>query len=114
MGGKSLKVLREGHFATVVSEIFHPTYVVFNNKPHFLHVQFIYMLYNPEGSMKLYQFIIICGVITLILAQLPSFHSLRHINMISLILSVTYATCVTVGSIYIGKKRKNTQIALAA
>lgn len=56
--------------------------------------------------MKLYQFIIICGVITLLLAQLPSFHSLRHVNMISLILSVLYATCVTIGSIYIGKERK--------
>lgn len=54
--------------------------------------------------MKLYHFIIICGVITLILAQLPSFHSLRHVNMISLILSFLYATCVTIGSIYIGKE----------
>ncbi|KAK7391473.1 hypothetical protein VNO78_19889 [Psophocarpus tetragonolobus] len=68
-------------------------------------LKFIYHLYNPEGSMKLYQFIIICGVITLILAQLPSFHSLRHVNMISLILSVLYATCVTVGSIYIGHSK---------
>ncbi|KHN00924.1 Lysine histidine transporter 1 [Glycine soja] len=68
-------------------------------------LKFIYQLYNPEGSMKLYQFIIICGVITLILAQLPSFHSLRHVNMISLILSVLYATCVTIGSIYIGHSK---------
>ncbi|TKY51700.1 GABA transporter 1 [Spatholobus suberectus] len=68
-------------------------------------LKFIYQLYHPEGSMKLYQFIIICGVITLILAQLPSFHSLRHINLISLILSVMYATCVTVGSIYIGHSK---------
>ncbi|RDX64011.1 GABA transporter 1 [Mucuna pruriens] len=48
-------------------------------------LKFIYQLYNPDGSTKLYQFIIICGVVTLILAQLPSFHSLRHINLISLI-----------------------------
>ncbi|CAJ1976659.1 unnamed protein product [Sphenostylis stenocarpa] len=68
-------------------------------------LKFIYQLYNPEGSMKLYQFIIICGVITMILAQLPSFHSLRHVNMISLVLSVLYATCVTVGSIYIGHSK---------
>ncbi|RYQ92452.1 hypothetical protein Ahy_B09g098682 isoform B [Arachis hypogaea] len=64
-------------------------------------LKFIYQLYNPDGPMKLYQFIIICGVVTLILAQLPSFHSLRHLNLLSLILSVTYAACVTVGSIYI-------------
>ncbi|XP_027366970.1 GABA transporter 1-like [Abrus precatorius] len=68
-------------------------------------LKFIYILYNPEGTMKLYQFIIICGVITLILAQLPSFHSLRHINLISLILCVLYATCITVGSIYIGHSK---------
>ncbi|RDX61574.1 GABA transporter 1, partial [Mucuna pruriens] len=69
-------------------------------------LKFIYQLYNPDGSTKLYQFIIICGVVTLILAQLPSFHSLRHINLISLIHNVMYATCVTIGSIVIGKERK--------
>ncbi|XP_047174407.1 GABA transporter 1-like [Vigna umbellata] len=68
-------------------------------------LKLIYYLYYPEGSMKLYQFITICGVITLILAQLPSFHSLRHVNMISLILSVLYATCLTIGSIYIGHSK---------
>lgn len=72
----------------------------------FSFLQFIYQLYHPEGSMKLYQFIIICGVVTMLLAQLPSFHSLRHINLISLILCVTYATCLTIGSIYVGKEMK--------
>jgi len=42
----------------------------------------------------------------MLLAQLPSFHSLRHINLISLILCVTYATFLTVGSIYVGKEIK--------
>ncbi|OIW13200.1 hypothetical protein TanjilG_17643 [Lupinus angustifolius] len=68
-------------------------------------LKFIYALYNPDGSMKLYQFIIICGIITLLLAQLPSFHSLRHINLLSLILSVTYSTLVMIGSIYIGHSK---------
>ncbi|CAJ2629443.1 unnamed protein product [Trifolium pratense] len=68
-------------------------------------LKFIYGLYHPEGSMKLYQFIIICGVVTMLLAQLPSFHSLRHINLISLILCVTYSTCLTVGSIYVGHSK---------
>ncbi|XP_058751740.1 GABA transporter 1-like [Vicia villosa] len=68
-------------------------------------LKFIYQLYHPEGGMKLYQFIIICGVVTMVLAQLPSFHSLRHINLISLILCVTYATFLTVGSIYIGHSK---------
>ncbi|CAL0316811.1 unnamed protein product [Lupinus luteus] len=68
-------------------------------------LKFIYTLYNPDGSMKLYQFIIICGIITLLLAQLPSFHSLRHINLLSLILSVTYSALVMIGSIYIGHSK---------
>ncbi|KAK7402089.1 hypothetical protein VNO78_14076 [Psophocarpus tetragonolobus] len=39
----------------------------------------------------------------LILAQLPSFHSLRHINMVSLVLGLIYSACATAASIYIGK-----------
>lgn len=39
----------------------------------------------------------------LILAQLPSFHSLRHINLISLLLCLAYSAAATAASIYIGK-----------
>ncbi|XP_028795402.1 GABA transporter 1-like [Neltuma alba] len=70
-------------------------------------LKFIYILYNPAGTMRLYQFIVICGVITLGLAQLPSFHSLRHMNLVSLILCVAYSACATIGSIYIGHQSKN-------
>ncbi|PRQ56307.1 putative amino acid transporter, transmembrane domain-containing protein [Rosa chinensis] len=56
----------------------------------------------PDGTMKLYQFIIMFGSVTLILAQMPSFHSLRHINLVSLILCLAYSACVTAGCIYIG------------
>ncbi|XP_065866382.1 GABA transporter 1-like [Euphorbia lathyris] len=66
----------------------------------------IYMLSNPNGTMKLYEFIIIFGVLLLILAQLPSYHSLRHINLISTILCLAYSTCATAGSIHIGKSSK--------
>ncbi|KAL9256477.1 GABA transporter 1-like protein [Drosera capensis] len=34
--------------------------------------------------MKLYEFTIIFGAAMLVLAQLPSFHSLRHLNLLSL------------------------------
>lgn len=54
--------------------------------------------------MKLYEFVIIFGSFMLILAQIPSFHSLRHINLVSLVLSLAYSACATAGSIYIGKK----------
>ncbi|GMH11115.1 hypothetical protein Nepgr_012956 [Nepenthes gracilis] len=66
----------------------------------------IYLLYRSDGTMKLYEFVIIFGGLMLILAQMPSFHSLRHINLISLILCLAYSACATVGSIYIGHSSK--------
>ncbi|XP_038680152.1 GABA transporter 1-like isoform X2 [Tripterygium wilfordii] len=66
-------------------------------------LKFIYLLYNTNGSsMQLYQFIIIFGSAMLFLAQIPSFHSLRHINLISLLLIIAYSVCVTAGAIHIG------------
>ncbi|XP_016456533.1 GABA transporter 1 [Nicotiana tabacum] len=66
----------------------------------------IYLLSNPSGSMKLYEFVVIFGGLMLILAQMPSFHSLRHINLISLLLCLAYSACATAGSIYIGRSSK--------
>ncbi|XWS28628.1 hypothetical protein CRYUN_Cryun25bG0087100 [Craigia yunnanensis] len=66
----------------------------------------IYLLSEPNGSTKLYQFVIIFGFLMLILAQIPSFHSLRHINLISLILCLAYSACATAGSLYIGNSSK--------
>ncbi|KAE8038739.1 hypothetical protein FH972_011217 [Carpinus fangiana] len=65
-------------------------------------LKFIYLLSNPNGTMKLYEFTIIFGVLMLFLAQIPSFHSLRHLNLVSLFLALAYSACVTAGSIYIG------------
>ncbi|KAK9168438.1 hypothetical protein Syun_000578 [Stephania yunnanensis] len=66
----------------------------------------IYLLSNSNGDMKLYQFVIIFGGLLLILAQLPSFHSLRHINLVSLVLCLAYSFCATAGSIYLGNSSK--------
>ncbi|XP_018813271.1 GABA transporter 1 [Juglans regia] len=67
----------------------------------------IYLLSNPDHeTMKLYQFVIIFGCFMLILAQIPSFHSLRHINLVSLVLCLSYSACATAGSIYIGHSSK--------
>ncbi|XP_059434290.1 GABA transporter 1-like [Corylus avellana] len=68
-------------------------------------LKFIYLLSNPNGTMKLYLFIIIFGVLMLSLAQIPSFHSLRHINLVSLTFALAYSACVTAGSIYIGHSK---------
>ncbi|CAK8576307.1 unnamed protein product [Lathyrus sativus] len=66
----------------------------------------IYVLSNPNGSMKLYEFVIIFGCFMLILAQIPSFHSLRHVNLVSLVLCLLYSACAAAGSIYIGNSSK--------
>lgn len=68
-------------------------------------LKFIYLLYNPSGKMQLYQFITIFGTVPLFLAQIPSFHSLRHINLASLLLVLAYSACVVAGSIHIGNSR---------
>ncbi|KAL6977166.1 Sodium- and chloride-dependent GABA transporter 1 [Sarracenia purpurea var. burkii] len=68
-------------------------------------MQFIYLLSRPDGPMQLYQFAIIFGALMLVVAQMPSFHSLRHINLISLILCLAYGACTTVAAIYIGKSK---------
>ncbi|KNA04807.1 hypothetical protein SOVF_196240, partial [Spinacia oleracea] len=69
-------------------------------------IKAIYLLFNPNGSIKLYEFIIIFGALMLILAQMPSFHSLRHISLISLLLSLAYSAGATAASIYIGHTSK--------
>ncbi|GFZ17809.1 transmembrane amino acid transporter family protein [Actinidia rufa] len=66
----------------------------------------VYLLSNPNGSMKLYEFVMIFGSFMLILAQIPSFHSLRHINLVSLVLCLAYSACATAGSVYIGSSSK--------
>ncbi|XP_012485053.2 GABA transporter 1 [Gossypium raimondii] len=66
----------------------------------------IYLLSQPNGSMKLYEFVIIFGFLMLVLAQIPSFHSLRHINLISLFLCLAYSACAAAASIYIGNSSK--------
>ncbi|KAK9282683.1 hypothetical protein L1049_010903 [Liquidambar formosana] len=68
-------------------------------------LKFIYLLSSPKETMQLYQFVIIAGALMLVLAQMPSFHSLRHINLVSLILCLAYSACAVAGSIYIGNSK---------
>ncbi|CAN6452325.1 unnamed protein product [Victoria cruziana] len=69
-------------------------------------IKFIYLLYNPNGTMKLYEFVAILGLVVVVLTQIPSFHSLRHINLVSLFLCLAYSACATSGSIYSGLSGK--------
>lgn len=71
--------------------------------------QFIYLLSTPEGSIQLYGFVSIFGILMLVLAQIPSFHSLRHISLVSLVLALAYSACTTAGSVHIGKREKESK-----
>eukprot|EP00249_Psilotum_nudum_P007626 c20705_g1_i1 orf=179-1555(+) len=62
----------------------------------------MYVAVDAMGSLKLYEFIIIFGTLTLLLSQLPSFHSLRHINFFSILLCMGYTICAVSGSIVSG------------
>nr|CAB3464314.1 unnamed protein product [Digitaria exilis] len=62
----------------------------------------MYSNLSPHGPLKLYHFIIIVAVVLAFLSQLPSFHSLRHINFGSLILSFGYTILVSAACIRAG------------
>eukprot|EP00250_Pteridium_aquilinum_P001400 c11596_g1_i1 orf=577-1980(+) len=66
-------------------------------------MKLIYSIYHDDGSMKLYDFIIIFGLVMLLLSQLPSFHSLRYINLLSLLMCLGYSALAVGGSIYAGR-----------
>ncbi|KAG7653522.1 Amino acid transporter transmembrane domain [Arabidopsis suecica] len=63
----------------------------------------MYLVMQPNGEMKLFEFVIIFGCLLLVLAQFPSFHSLRYINSFSLLLCLLYSASAAAASIYIGK-----------
>jgi hypothetical protein len=62
----------------------------------------MYTSLAPHGPLKLYHFIIIVAVMLAFLSQLPSFHSLRHINFLSLLLSLGYTILVSAACIRAG------------
>ncbi|KAG2251890.1 hypothetical protein Bca4012_099400 [Brassica carinata] len=56
----------------------------------------------PQGTLKLYEFIAMVTAVMIVLSQLPSFHSLRHINCASLLLSLGYTFLVVGACINLG------------
>ncbi|KAG6551624.1 hypothetical protein Mapa_006703 [Marchantia paleacea] len=69
-------------------------------------IKIIYKLYSPDGDLKLYDFIIIFGVGMIFVGQLPSFHSLRYINFLSLVMTLLYSFTVAGACIYLGNSDK--------
>ncbi|KAK2664248.1 hypothetical protein Ddye_002822 [Dipteronia dyeriana] len=68
-------------------------------------LQIMYSDLSPNGSLKLYEFIAMVTVVMIFLSQLPSFHSLRHINFASLLLSLGYTFLVVGACINAGFSR---------
>lgn len=62
----------------------------------------MYSSLSPHGSLKLYEFIAMVTAGMIVLSQLPTFHSLRHINMVSLLLSLGYSFVVVGACIHAG------------
>lgn len=59
----------------------------------------------PNGTLKMYHFIAMVTVVMIALSQLPSFHSLRHINLVSLLLSLGYTFLVVGACIHAGTSK---------
>ncbi|RWW06674.1 hypothetical protein BHE74_00049733 [Ensete ventricosum] len=68
----------------------------------------MYSSLSPDGPLRLYHFIVMVTVVLILLSQLPSFHSLRHINLVSLLLSLGYTTLVAAGCINAEMLRQGT------
>ncbi|KAH6763331.1 Transmembrane amino acid transporter family protein [Perilla frutescens var. hirtella] len=60
-------------------------------------LKIMYSNLSPDGSLKLYHFIAMVTAVMILLSQFPTFHSLRHINLGSLVLSFGY-TFLVVGA----------------
>ncbi|XP_028774842.1 probable GABA transporter 2 [Neltuma alba] len=69
-------------------------------------LEIVYSNLSPHGSLKLYHFIAMVTVVMIVLSQLPTFHSLRHINMGSLLLSLGYSFLVVGACIHAGLSAK--------
>nr|AHF58601.1 proline transporter 4 [Chrysanthemum lavandulifolium] len=65
-------------------------------------LQIMYSSLSPSSTMKLWEFIAMVTGIMIILSQLPTFHSLRHVNLGSLFLSLGYTFVVVAACIYAG------------
>ncbi|XP_065858648.1 probable GABA transporter 2 [Euphorbia lathyris] len=68
-------------------------------------LQILYSNISPNGTLKLYEFIAMVTVVMIVLSQLPTFHSLRHLNMASLFLSLGYTFLVVGACIHAGLSR---------
>ncbi|KAK7399121.1 hypothetical protein VNO78_10296 [Psophocarpus tetragonolobus] len=69
-------------------------------------LEIMYSNISPHGPLKLYHFIAMVTVIMIVLSQLPTFHSLRHINLCSLLFALGYTILVVGACIHAGTSEK--------
>ncbi|KAI5073768.1 hypothetical protein GOP47_0011781 [Adiantum capillus-veneris] len=62
----------------------------------------MFYTYNENGTLELFEFIVVFGILVLLLSQIPSMHSLRHFNMVSILLCFGYSICAFIGSLIAG------------
>ncbi|KAH7416200.1 hypothetical protein KP509_14G080300 [Ceratopteris richardii] len=62
----------------------------------------MYYVFKEDGALQLYEFIVLFGMMVLLLSQIPSMHSLRHFNMVSIMLCFGYSSCAFAGSLIAG------------
>ncbi|KAJ7952123.1 Lysine histidine transporter 1 [Quillaja saponaria] len=68
-------------------------------------LEIMYSSLSPNGSLKLYEFIAMVTAVMIVLSQLPTFHSLRHINLASLLLSLGYTFLIVGACIHAGTSK---------
>ncbi|XP_044485118.1 probable GABA transporter 2 [Mangifera indica] len=68
-------------------------------------IQILYSYFSPNGCLKLYEFVAMVTFVMILFSQLPSFHSLRHISLSSLLLSLGYASLVVAACIIAGRSK---------
>ncbi|XP_022145892.1 probable GABA transporter 2 [Momordica charantia] len=69
-------------------------------------MELMYWRLYPKGELKLYHFIAMVSVGMIMISQIPTFHSLRHINFASLLLSLAYTFFIASASILAGTSDK--------
>ncbi|KAK9103829.1 hypothetical protein Sjap_021083 [Stephania japonica] len=65
-------------------------------------LKIMYSNLSPHGPLKLYEFIAMVTAVMIVLSQLPSFHSLRYINLASVLLTLGYTSLVVGSCIHAG------------
>lgn len=101
-----LKIIQEDSTVNIVINYCY-VYVFFKILNNILFLLCLYKIMyselSPHGPLKLYHFIAMVTVVMIFLSQFPSFHSLRHINLVSLFLSLGYTFLVVGACINAGK-----------